>query len=328
MNIDSLIEKLNNYDTEDSMYFTLFLEALNIAGKSNNTINAYFRDLKVFFDFKNENTLLKKISVKKLQTINITMYYSYLVSSRQNSTVSINRKKYVLKLFFDYLMEQKVIKESPIPSESVIKAKSKTTSKLPTYLEIDEIQKINESIRLLYQDEFILSRNFFIINLFLHTGLRISELVSLDVKDMEKTKKNEFLQIIGKGNKERVIPINISQLCEELSDHNSLIEKYLDYRKSIKCDDDALFVSKNGKRLTPRSIQMTLKKIISYSNIDKEITPHKLRHTFATHFLRNGANIRIVQEVLGHSSISTTQIYTHSNKEDIIDAMKKNNIKY
>ena len=328
MNIDSLIEKLNNYDTEDSMYFTLFLEALNIAGKSNNTINAYFRDLKVFFDFKNENTLLKKISVKKLQTINITMYYSYLVSSRQNSTVSINRKKYVLKLFFDYLMEQKVIKESPIPSESVIKAKSKTTSKLPTYLEIDEIQKIKESIRLLYQDEFILSRNFFIINLFLHTGLRISELVSLDVKDMEKTKKNEFLQIIGKGNKERVIPINISQLCEELSDHNSLIEKYLDYRKSIKCDDDALFVSKNGKRLTPRSIQMTLKKIISYSNIDKEITPHKLRHTFATHFLRNGANIRIVQEVLGHSSISTTQIYTHSNKEDIIDAMKKNNIKY
>lgn len=328
MNIDSLIEKLNNYDTEDSMYFTLFLEALNIAGKSNNTINAYFRDLKVFFDFKNENTLLKKISVKKLQTINITMYYSYLVSSRQNSTVSINRKKYVLKLFFDYLMEQKVIKESPIPSESVIKAKSKTTSKLPTYLEIDEIQKINESIRLLYQDEFILSRNFFIINLFLHTGLRISELVSLDVKDMEKTKKNEFLQIIGKGNKERVIPINISQLCEELSDHDSLIEKYLDYRKSIKCDDDALFVSKNGKRLTPRSIQMTLKKIISYSNIDKEITPHKLRHTFATHFLRNGANIRIVQEVLGHSSISTTQIYTHSNKEDIIDAMKKNNIKY
>ncbi len=328
MNIDSLIEKLNNYDTEDSMYFTLFLEALNIAGKSNNTINAYFRDLKVFFDFKNENTLLKKISVKKLQTINITMYYSYLVSSRQNSTVSINRKKYVLKLFFDYLMEQKVIKESPIPSESVIKAKSKTTSKLPTYLEIDEIQKINESIRLLYQDEFILSRNFFIINLFLHTGLRISELVSLDVKDMEKTKKNEFLQIIGKGNKERVIPINISQLCEELSDHNSLIEKYLDYRKSIKCVDDALFVSKNGKRLTPRSIQMTLKKIISYSNIDKEITPHKLRHTFATHFLRNGANIRIVQEVLGHSSISTTQIYTHSNKEDIIDAMKKNNIKY
>lgn len=328
MNIDSLIEKLNNYDTEDSMYFTLFLEALNISGKSNNTINAYFRDLKVFFDFKNENTLLKKISVKKLQTINITMYYSYLVSSRQNSTVSINRKKYVLKLFFDYLMEQKVIKESPIPSESVIKAKSKTTSKLPTYLEIDEIQKINESIRLLYQDEFILSRNFFIINLFLHTGLRISELVSLDVKDMEKTKKNEFLQIIGKGNKERVIPINISQLCEELSDHDSLIEKYLDYRKSIKCDDDALFVSKNGKRLTPRSIQMTLKKIISYSNIDKEITPHKLRHTFATHFLRNGANIRIVQEVLGHSSISTTQIYTHSNKEDIIDAMKKNNIKY
>ena len=328
MNIDSLIEKLNNYDTEDSMYFTLFLEALNIAGKSNNTINAYFRDLKVFFDFKNENTLLKKISVKKLQTINITMYYSYLVSSRQNSTVSINRKKYVLKLFFDYLMEQKVIKESPIPSESVIKAKSKTTSKLPTYLEIDEIQKINESIRLLYQDEFILSRNFFIINLFLHTGLRISELVSLDVKDMEKTKKNEFLQIIGKGNKERVIPINISQLCEELSDHNSLIEKYLDYRKSIKCDDDALFGSKNGKRITPRSIQMTVKKIISYSNIDKEITPHKLRHTFATHFLRNGANIRIVQEVLGHSSISTTQIYTHSNKEDIIDAMKKNNIKY
>ena len=329
MNINELIFKLDDsYSEDDFYYITSFLNALNTAGKSKNTIYSYFRDLKVFFDFKNNNELLKKIPINNLKPININIYYSYLVSEKGNSTISINRKKYVLKLFFEYLIETEVLTKSPIPKESIIKSKSKVKAKLPTYLEIDEIQKINNSIMDYYKDKFAKSRDFFIINLFLHTGLRISELISLDIGDMEKTKKTDFLSIIGKGNKERIVPINIEELAKELHDNDNLIEKYLEYRYAMDTDDDALFVSHKGKRLSARYIQIALKKIISYSNIGKDITPHKLRHTFATHFLKNGANLRLVQEVLGHSSISTTQIYTHSNKQDLMDAMKKNNIKY
>ena len=329
MEIKSLIEKIeNDYDEEEVAYIKSFLEALVSSGKSKNTVFSYFRDLKVFFDFKKSNPLLKKYKLEKLKPINITMYYSYLVADKQNSAVSIKRKKYVLKLFLEYLFEMEILEKTPIPKESVIKSKIKNNSKIPTYLEIEEIQKINQSIRDLYKDEFIRSRNFFIINLFLHTGLRISELVSLDIKDMEKTKKTDYLTVVGKGNKERIIPINVDELSKELGDEDNLIKVYLDDRKSVKSNTDALFVSKKGGRLTQRYIQMELKKIIAYSNIDKTITPHKLRHTFATHFLKNGANLRIVQEILGHSSISTTQIYTHSDKQDLVNAMKKSNIKY
>ena len=329
MNINNLLLKLDDiYSYEDVQYISSFFNALNSAGKSDNTISSYFRDLKVFFDFKASNEFLNKIKIENLKPININMYYSYLVSEKNNSLASINRKKYVLKLFFDYLVEMDSVAKSPIPKESVIKSKSKIKNKLPVYLEIPEIQKINKSILELYRDDFAKSRDFFIINLFLHTGLRISELISLDVKDIEKTKTTDFLSILGKGNKERIVPINIIELAKELNDNDNLIEKYLNYRKSINAKDDALFISQKGNRISARYIQLALKKIMSYSNIDKDITPHKLRHTFATHFLKNGANIRIVQEVLGHSSISTTQIYTHSNKDDLMNAMKKNNIKY
>lgn len=330
MEINNLILKLNQETYTDEEIFLIkdFLSALNTAGKSVNTINSYFRDLKVFFDFKAKENFLKKISIKQFSPINISMYYSYLATEKENSTVSINRKKYVIKLFFDYLLENEVIDKSPIPKESVIKSKSKAKNKIPTYLEIYEIQKINQSIKEMYEDEFMRAREFFIINLFLCTGLRISELISLNVKDIEKTKVTEYLSIIGKGEKERIVPINILELSKEINDNENLISKYLELRSNIDCNNDALFVSQKGNRLSIRYIQKALKKIIAYSNIDKNITPHKLRHTFATHFLKNGANLRLVQEVLGHSSISTTQIYTHSNKDDLMAAMKKNNIKY
>ena len=244
MEIKSLIEKIEyDYDDEEIAYIKSFLEALVSAGKSKNTIYSYFRDLKVFFDFKKSNSLLKKYKIEKLKPINITMYYSYLVADKQNSAASIKRKKYVLKLFLEYLFEMEIIEKIPIPKESVIKTKIKNNSRIPTYLEINEIQKINQSIRDLYADEFIRSRNFFIVNLFLHTGLRISELVSLDIKDMEKTKKTDYLTVIGKGNKERIIPINVEELSKELGDDDNLIKVYLDERKTIKSNTDALIIS-------------------------------------------------------------------------------------
>lgn len=329
MDIKPLVSKLNNtYTNEDIFAITQFLNTLNNSGKSKNTIYSYFRDLKTFFDFKIQHSHLKKYSIQNIKPININMYYSYLVSEKLNSSMSINRKKYVIKLFFEFLVENEIINKSPIPKESVIKTKFKIKSKLPTYLEIYEIQKINQGIKELYKDDFSKSRDFFIVNLFLHTGLRISELISLDVKDIEKTKFTEYLSIIGKGDKERIVPININELANELNDDENLINKYLEFRSNMKSGDDALFISRKRNRLTARYVQMALKKIVSYCNIEKNITPHKLRHTFATHFLKNGANLRIVQEVLGHSSISTTQLYTHANTEDLVLAMKQNKIKY
>lgn len=329
MNIKKLVAKLDNkYSYEDVMYIKEFLSALDSAGKSENTVSAYFRDLKVFFDFKFDEPYLKNLKLNELAPININMYYSYLISEKNNSSLSITRKKYVLKLFFEFLVEQKILKDSPIPKESVIKSANKIKSKNPTYLEIDEIRKLNSIIISHYEDEFVKARNFFIINLFLHTGLRISELLSLDIKDMELSSKRHYLSVIGKGDKERIIPIDIIALSEELSDEQNLIQNYFDFRNTMKSDDNALFISNRGKRLTPRYIQQELKHLTALAGIDKKITPHKLRHTFATFFLRNGANIRLVQEVLGHASISTTQIYTHTDKQDLIKAMKESNIKY
>lgn len=324
-----MISRLDqSYTGEEILYIREFLNALDSAGKSENTVKSYFRDLKVFFDFKKNEPYLKKIELKKLAPININMYYSYLISEKNNNPLSISRKKYVLKLFLDFLVEQKIISSSPIPSESVIKTVRKIKAKSPTYLEIDEIQRLNQTILTTYEDEFIKCRNYFIINLFLHTGLRISELLSLDISDIDKNKKTNVLSIIGKGSKERIVPINVAELSNELSDPQNLIRDYMDYRRAVKTETSALFISNRGARLTARYVQAELKKLINLAGIDKKITPHKLRHTFATYFLRNCANIRLVQEVLGHSSISTTQIYTHTDKHELIEAMKQNNIKY
>ncbi len=304
----------------------LFIEALIASGKSENTINAYYNDLKVFFDFCD----LKHIvyyPVSLIKPISINMYFTFLISARNNSISSISRKKYVLRLFLDYLSEQGELEKNPIPKESVIKEKSRNIYKLPVYLEIDEIKTINNTILKMYDDEFIRYRNYFLFNIMISTGLRISEALKLDLSDLNYEGNGKVLKVTGKGNKDRLIPLDINQLNTN-PETSIFIQKYIEIRKKIEINENALFISKRGSRLTPRYVQKELRILTEAGKIKKNVTPHKLRHTFATHLLKNGANIRYVQEILGHSSISTTQIYTHSNIEDLRKSLLQNILKY
>lgn len=319
----------HDFPKEINSCITTFFEALLSSGKSKNTLTSYYMDLKIFFDYKEKNEDLKDVKLSEIKPHHIGMYYSYLIVDKENSPQTIHRKKYVLKLFMEYLVEIKYINDSPIPKESVIKNKSKSHNKLPTYLHMSEIIDMNNELKELFDDKFLLSRNYFIINLFVNTGLRVSELVSLNLNDFIEVKNNGILRIIGKGDKERLIPFDLNDFTQSINDSDNLIKYYFEERKNIFPDEDALFISKKrGERLTTRYIQMLIKKVSKNAGIEKNITPHKLRHTFATHLLRNGANLRQVQEILGHSSVATTQIYTHSDIDDLKEAMKKNSLKY
>ena len=324
-------EKIEKEITKDNItYVSIFINALISAGKTNNTVISYFLDIKTFFDF----CIVDKIYTKNIcdiRPIHINSYYTHLVSVRDNNSMSIKRKKYVLKLFFDFLEEQGEITRNPLPKNNVIKTKTKIGYRAPVFLEVEEIKKINDAIKDTHKDKFTMLRNLFIINLLLHTGLRINEALNLDLSDFNSELNTLYLTVEGKGDKERYIPLELKSHFFEIY-HNgtviNFIEMYFPLRKIIISSSDALFISKKGNRLTSRYVQKFLKDISTISNINKEITPYKLRHTFATHLLRNGTNIRVVQELLGHSSISSTQIYTHSNLEDLNKAIKNYTIKY
>lgn len=327
---DKLHKKINTEIENDYReFFRIFFDALVYSGKSENTLLSYYRDLKIFFDYKKNDNTLSCLKINEIKSYHINMYYSFLVSKKENSATSIHRKKYVLNLFFEYLVEQGILQDIPMPKESVIKSKSKGKERIPTFLYISEINKINEQIKILFEkDDFLLSRNFFMVNLILVTGLRVSELVSINKSHIYEMKEKDLLKIIGKGNKERVIPFNFESFIENIDDKEGLVDLYLSKRALMFPDENAFFISNRGNRLTTRYVQTLVKKVSSMAGIQKNITPHKLRHTFATHLLKNGANLRQVQEILGHSNVSTTQIYTHSDFQDLKDAMEKNNIKY
>ncbi|SHG95119.1 tyrosine-type recombinase/integrase [Tepidibacter thalassicus] len=311
---------LNNYPMEFKDSFEVFIDALISAQKSINTIKAYYFDLKTFFDYivLNYNGIEY---LSDIRPINLTRFYTYLETEKKNSHKSIIRKKMVLDLFFKYLIEQGIIleRQNPIIKEEVIKSKIKNKKTTPVYLEKDEIKKFFNCIKK-ETNNFYKLRNLSIFSLMLYSGLRVSEIVNINLNDLDYAIKHEILSIIGKGNKERKIPLIKEELLQ-----GSL--KYLyDYYKErikIKAQTNALFISSKKYRITTRGIQMLVKKYSKSANLNKDITPHKLRHTFATHLIKNGADIRRVQELLGHSSISTTQIYTHIKIEDLKNTLKE-----
>lgn len=317
-------EKYSSYN-KNLLY--IFVNALSSSGKSDNTIISYLLDIKTFFDYLNIEESLKNINISNLRPIHINMYYSYLITQRNNSSSTLKRKKYVLKLFMDFLKEQNEISSIPIPSESVIKVKQNKSPKMPIFLELKEIRSLNKAFEELCKTEYTKTRNIYIINLMLNTGMRISEVLNITLEDLRRSKANGYIVIRGKGNKERYFPIDISDFSD---DHKikSYISKYIEYRVDIDTTENSLFVSLKGEKISQRYIQKILKEGAEFSQLNKKISPHKLRHTFATHILRNGANIRHVQELLGHSSISTTQIYTHANIADLKESLTKNKIKY
>ncbi len=262
---------------------------------SKNTIITYENNLTAFLKYSNKNFVdIKENDIKE-----------YLKSLKENkiSDRSISNLLSSLRSFYKYLIINKIISKNPL--EFIEMPKIKKT--LPNVLSMEEIDIL---LNITADDKYSY-RNKAMIELMYATGLRISELVNLKISSIDF--EMAILRTIGKGNKERIIPINEISL--------KILHDYIYYYRSEfirKGNSDYLFISnKNNTKMTRQNFFMILKKLAMEKNIKTEFSPHTLRHSFATHLLQNGADLRIIQELLGHSDISTTQIYTHISNEKL-----------
>lgn len=266
-------------------------------GLSENTIVSYLSDLEIFSEFIKFN----KLDITNLSDKDIQNFLIYL-KKREYKNASVARSLSSLRSFFMFLIEEKIIKDNPMNEIS----KPKMGLRLPKILSIEEI----DSILKLPEGDILGIRDKAILETLYATGMRISELTDLDMNSVNL--ELSYVQCIGKGNKERIIPLGSIA-------HNA-IEQYLllvrpklikDYRIS------KIFLNSRGKGLTRQGVWKILKGYVEKSGIKKDVSPHTFRHSFATHLLENGADLRSVQEMLGHSDISTTQIYTHISKKQL-----------
>lgn len=253
------------------------------------TIENYKLDLTLFFDFLNKSN----INYLYLNKDNVLAYLKYLDKMNlKNSTIS--RRISALRTFYNYLMN-----EGLINSNIFLNVKNpKLEKKLPNYLNYTEMEELLESIDI-KTDEGLKRR--LLIEMFYSTGCRVSEIINIKVKDIDF--KDKKIRIMGKGSKERIVY------------YGDYAKKYLDKYLSKGMDKDYLFVNKHGDKYTVEEIELIVKDIMKNLSIKTHVTPHTLRHTFATHLLNNGADIRSVQELLGHSNLSTTGIYTHVSSD-------------
>lgn len=267
-------------------------------GLSKNTIYSYLRDLISFSNFIGENYGITKI--EDIDKEHIRLYLKEL--SKTNCSNSISRKLVSLRMLYVFLTKENIIKTN-LMSTFVMPKKDK---KLPTVLSQEEMIEILDSIKPI---DAISSRNRCLIELLYASGMRVSELLNLTLNDLNI--KMGFVKVFGKGNKERMIPIN--------SYVGILLEEYINrYRDEFSTKKDALlFYNQHGNKLSREEFYHILQTIVQTTSVTKKISPHTFRHTFATHLLENGADLRSIQELLGHSDISTTTIYTHISTQKI-----------
>ena len=264
------------------------------------TIRAYMNDLTDFEDFLiDSSTEIEKVNSKIINLYSLNLY-------TKNSKSTVSRKLTTLRSFFNFMVRKGNLKQNPanlIPLP-------KKEKELPVFLSVDEVFKLIDSID---QEGILPLRDLAIIELLYSSGLRVSELTNIKVLDIDH--RENFVKVSGKGNKERVVPFG--------SNAREVILQYLRRRIELKPKDDFLFLNSRGSGLTTRSIERIVKKYGILSGISKKISPHALRHTFATHLLGGGADLRSIQELLGHSSLSTTQRYTHTSIEQIMKIYDK-----
>ncbi|WP_424910680.1 tyrosine recombinase XerC [Thermovenabulum sp.] len=284
-----------------------FLSFLKGKNRSENTLKAYAEDLLQFMEYLKE----KKISdIESLNKIDYVLIRGFLANLREKGLEkrTVARKISAVRAFYKYLLKEEVIKSDPTLHIQGMKL----PKKLPEFLypnEINELLNLPDNSCLGIRDKAILE-------LLYATGIRVGEMTNIKLKDLDLS--NKILFVFGKGSKERIV--FFGEKAKES------LETYLKISRPILLkgrEEEHLFLNKNGTRLTDRSIRRIVEKYVKKLSFIKKVTPHTIRHTFATHLLENGADLRTVQELLGHTSLSTTQIYTHVTKERLKEVYEK-----
>lgn len=256
------------------------------------TVNSYGTDILEFLNYCNRENL----NYLKIEYSDTRLYLMYLKDVRKDDNSSINRKLSSLRGFYKYLVNKKIVENNVF---SLLSGQKKA-KKLPRYFEYNELEElfavpdINTSTG---------QRDLLILEMLYATGVRVGELVNIKLSDINKTDRK--IVILGKGGKER--NVEYGEYCEDI------LNKYLNDGRTllIKKDNEYLFLNHIGERLTERGVRYILDNLIKKTTISKNISPHMLRHSFATHLLNEGCDLLSVQKLLGHESISATQVYTH-----------------
>ncbi|AYW48316.1 site-specific tyrosine recombinase XerD [Tetragenococcus osmophilus] len=275
-------------------------------GLSSNTRKSYQRDLEQYLFFLHKKNIT---SWQNIDRFTIVAFLQYL-QKEGKSSATITRMVTSLRRFHQFLRQERYTDHDPMQHID----SPKTSQKLPDTLNINEVERLIEAPD---TKKPLGMRDRAILEVMYATGLRVSELVGLKLNDLHLSMG--LLQTTGKGDKERIVPLGDMAI--------SWIETYLEEARPLLCqkhaEEEHLFVNGHGTSLSRQGIWKNLKALVLKAGILKNVTPHTLRHSFATHLLENGADLRTVQELLGHADISTTQIYTHITKKRMADVYKQ-----
>lgn len=294
----------------DSKVIDEFLFYLkNERNYSENTLNSYSKDILTFVDFIKENKLSP--SITRINSIRIPKNFISYLSNKEYTQTSINRHLSTMRSFYNYLLKEGTVKENLFLDVRNIKE----PRKLPKFIDDEILISVLESID---TSTDLGNRNYIIFTLLFATGLRVSELCNLEVNNIDFN--NKMIRVRGKGNKDRIV-VMYDELIEDLKHYITFTRSNL--LSKTQTDATKLFINYKGGFLTTRGVRVVLNSIIDKSGEYIHITPHMLRHSFATTLLNNGCDLRMVQELLGHKNLQTTQIYTHVSQNTIVEEYKK-----
>lgn len=274
-------------------------------GLADNTLQSYERDLTYYFHY------LEECGVQRIENSTRQHIKQYLLRLKQEGKASatLSRNVSSIRSFYQFLVRERRLLSDP----SVHIEKPKIERKLPNVLTTREVESLLQAPN---RSNLIGKRDAAMLELLYATGIRVSELVDLELSDVHL--HMGFIRCLGKGSKERIIPLGQKAI--------EALEQYIRHARGKLLKNhksETLFLNHHGKRLSRQGFWKIIKKLAREAQINKEITPHTLRHSFATHLLENGADLRSVQEMLGHADISTTQIYTHVTRTRLKDVYAK-----
>lgn len=282
-----------------------FLEWLRVEkGYSPNTSASYGRDLEEFVSHLGRDVPVGVIDGKAIRS------FVYALHGRNKGT-SVARKLSALRTFFRYLVRRQLVARDPV----VGIAMPKLAKNIPVFLTVDEVFSLMEMPG---PGDAFAARDRAILEMLYSTGMRVAELAALDMERLDQ--QEGMVRVLGKGNKERLVPVGnpaLSALEEYLPQRARLMAERL--RRGNQPEEQAVFLNGRGSRLTARSVERLVRLYAERAGIAARVTPHALRHSFATHLLEMGADLRTVQELLGHVSLSTTQKYTHLNMDHLTE---------